>query len=444
MNASILIKNARVLTPAMEVADNAWIAIDGTRITGVGTGEAPACDAQTVIDDRHLLWMPGLTDGHIHTSQEFLKGSLLDEKPVIWKRINVPFEASLTDETMALSARLAAAEMIKCGTTSFVDSGGPHLEAAAEEYLKAGMRAALTWQTTDGPKVPPTLRVETEDAVPRLEKFYDEYNGRGGLIQAYYSFTSLMACSEELFLGVFGAAKDRGIPAECHMNEYTSEVMDFIEKYHERPFEYLEHKGVLPDKLTAAHCIMLSDSEFEIVRDHDVRVVHCPFSNCGKGVPQTPRLLAAGIHVGFGTDGAGHGGLDLFREMRAFRCVMNVTHGLDTANPQIMPAKQLLSMATKGGAAALFHDDLGEIREGNLADLIAINLDQPHLMATGSLTNSLIESACGQDVRHSIINGQLVMRDRELVTIDEEQLMADVREAMASHKFFDKAGAYCG
>lgn len=461
----ILIKNARVLLPDMTIGANMTIAIRDSRIVavleggekglngemasgenaaeGVSTSQSGGYTADTVFDNPHLLWLPGLTDGHVHTSQQFLKGSLLDEKPVIWKRINVPFEASLTEETMALSARLAGAEMIKNGTTSFVDAGGPHIEAAAEEYLTMGMRGALTWQTTDGAKVPGTLRVETEDAVPRLEKFYRDYNGKGGLIKAYYSITSLMACTEELFRSVFLAAKERGIPAECHMNEYASEVLDFIERYGERPFEYLEHIGALSDQFVAAHCIMVSESELEIMKAHRIRAVHCPFSNCGKGVPQTPRLLSAGIPVAFGSDGAGHGGLDLFREMRAFRCVMNVTHGIATGNPEIMPAKTLLTMAAKGGAQALMENDLGTIKEGGLADLIAIDLDQPHLMPTGSIVNTLVESACGADVKHSIINGRLVMKDRELLTIDEEKVLAEARAVMGNHPFFDRDGAYC-
>lgn len=443
LTCDILIKNARVLMPDMSVLADRTIAIKDSRIIGIREGNGDY-DAGTVIDDSGLLWMPGLTDGHLHTSQQFLKGSLLDEKPVIWKRINVPFEASLTEETMALSARLAAAEMINNGTTSFVDAGGPHIEAAAEEYIKAGLRGALTWQTTDGVGVPDTLRVETKDAVPRLERFHREYDGKSGLISVYYSITSLMACTEELFRSVFLSAKERQIPAECHMNEYASEVLDFMEKYKERPFEYLEHTGALSDSFVAAHCIMLSESEIEIIRRHNIRAVHCPFSNCGKGVPQTPRLLASGIPVAFGSDGAGHGGLDLFREMRAFRCVMNVTHGLSTGNPQIMPAKTLLAMATAGGASALMREDLGFIREGNLADLIAVDLDQPHLMATGSIVNSLVESAAGSDVKHSIIHGRLVMKDRQLLTIDEEKVLAEAKAVMGGHGFFAKQEAYCG
>ena len=444
----ILIKNAAVLMPDMSIAKNQTIAISGSRILEIAdtdnSDQTISYQAETVIDDPHLLWMPGLTDGHLHTSQQFLRGSLLDEKPVIWKRINVPFEASMKEETMALSARLAGAEMIKCGTTSFVDAGGPHIEAAAEEYLKMGMRGALTWQTTDGANVPDGLRIDTREALPRLEKFHREYHGKDGLLKVYYSVTSLMACTEDLFYTIFLAAKEQNVTAECHMNEYASEVLDFIERYGERPFLYLERIGALSPQFVAAHCIMLSESEIQIVQDRGIKVVHCPFSNCGKGVPQTPRLLAAGIPVAFGSDGAGHGGLDLFREMRAFRCIMNVACGITTGNPEIMPARTLLAMALEGGAQALMNSSLGSVRRGNLADLIAIDLDQPHLTPTGSIVNTLIESASGADVKHSIINGKLVMKDRKLLTIDEDKVLFEANKAMKSHALFTKAGAYTG
>lgn len=446
-DCDILIKNGRVLKPDMTIASNQFIAIRDSEIVETGSREGVYKEgryrAKTVIDDSHILWMPGLTDAHVHTSQQFLKGSLLDEKPVIWKRINVPFEASLTEETMALSARLAGAEMIKNGTTSFVDAGGPHVEAAAEEYLKMGLRGALTWQTTDGARVPDSLRVETTEGLPRLERLYRNYHGKGGLVQVYYSVTSLTACTKELFESILLAAKEKGIAAECHMNEYTSEIMDFMERYQVRPFEYLEQIGALTERFVAAHCIMLSEEEIGIMEKHKVRAVHCPFSNCGKGVPQTPRLLGAGIPVAFGSDGAGHGGLDLFREMRTFRCVMNTTHGIATGNPQIMPAKTLLSMAVDGGAKALMTENLGRIEAGCLADLIGINLDQPHLMGTGSLINSLVESVSGADVCHSVIHGKLVMKNRELLTVDEEKLLFETGEVMGGHPFFGKAESWC-
>ena len=149
------------------------------------------------------------------------------------------------------------------------------------------------------------------------------------------------------------AAAADGVPVETHMNEYASEVTDFIERYGKRPFVWLEEEGLLQAPMTAPHCIFLSQEEIEIMARRRVRVAHCPFSNCGKGVPPTPQLLAAGVPVGLGSDGSAHGGLDLFREMRLFRGVMNVTRGVGTADSSIMPAETLLAMAARGGGAAL-------------------------------------------------------------------------------------------
>ena len=165
----------------------------------------------------------------------------------------------------------------------------------------------------------------------------------------------------------------------------------------------------------------------------DVRVAHCPFSNCGKGVPPTPQLLQAGIPVGLGTDGSAHGGLDLFREMRLFRGVMNVTRGVAEANSSIMPAQTLLHMATQGGAAALLEPETGAIRPGNLADLIAIDLDAPHLWPTQNLVHTLVESASGADVCHSIIDGALVMKDRELLTLDVQRIRREAELLFAKN-----------
>ena len=157
-------------------------------------------------------------------------------------------------------------------------------------------------------------------------------------------------------------------------------------------------------------------------------MIHCPFSNCGKGVPATPNLLHRGIDVGFGSDGSAHGGLDLFKEMRLFRGVMNASHGLSTADPQIMPAQTLLKMATQGGSASLFEENTGTIAVGNKADLIGINFMQPHLFPSQNMVHTLVESACGNDVVHMIVDGAVVMKNREVTTLDEEKIMYAVAD----------------
>ncbi len=419
-SCDILLTDTRYLAPDMTVVSGKTIAIGHGRILDIVDAGDRKYQAKTVLRGDHLLWMPGLIDGHLHTSQQLLRGRLLDEKPVIWKRVNVPFESRLTPETSRLSAQLAAMEMISCGTTGFVDAGGKYPEEFARVYESCGLRGRLSVMTNDNPNAPESLRAPSvPEAVARLRAMKGALSGR---MKPIYSVTTPTAVSEALLRAVFQAAAEDGVPVETHMNEYASEVTEFIERYGSRPFIWLEEEGLLTVPLVAPHCIFLSQDEVAVLARRDVRVSHCPFSNCGKGVPPTPQLLQAGIPVGLGTDGSAHGGLDLFREMRLFRGVINVTRGVAEANSSIMPAQTLLRMATQGGAAALLEPETGTIQPGNLADLIAVDIDAPHLWPTQNLVHTLVESASGADVRHSIIDGTLVMKDRELLTLDAERI----------------------
>ncbi len=416
----LLITNARYLAPDMTAVSGKAIAVQDGRVLDIVDQDGCAYWGETTLDGAGLFWMPGLVDGHLHTSQQLLRGRLLDEKPVIWKRVNVPFESRLDEASSRLSAELAAMEMISCGTTGFVDAGGKYPEIYGDVYRAAGLRGRLSVMTNDNPLCPESLRAPS---VPlAVERLRSMKRALSGLVKPIYSVTTPTAVSEELLRAVFQAAAEDGVPVETHMNEYASEVTDFIERYGERPFLWLEQQGLLAAPMTAPHCIFLSQEEMAVMAKRQVRVVHCPFSNCGKGVPPTPQLLAAGVPVGLGTDGSAHGGLDLFREMRLFRGVMNVTRGVATADSTVMPAETLLSMATQGGAAALMEPDLGLIQKGAPADLIALNVDAPHLWPTQNLVHTLVESASGADVRHSIVNGKLLMRDKELLTIDVQRV----------------------
>ncbi|MEG2119955.1 MAG: amidohydrolase family protein, partial [Pseudoflavonifractor sp.] len=327
-NYDLLLRNATYLNPQMGITSGKTIAIRDGSIAAILEGDAPATAEQTM-DGRGLLWMPGLVDGHTHTSQQLLRGRLLDEKPVIWKRVNVPFESRLTQESARLSAQLAALEMIKNGTTGFLDAGGKYVETYAEVYAQSGLRGGLTYMTNDSPHMPDSLRCTVSQSLARLESLSHQLGGR---LRAYYSLTTLTAVSCEMMTQVLTAAKALGIPAEVHMNEYASEVLDFIERYGERPLEYLDHHDLLGEHFVAPHCIFLSQSEMDILQRHQVRVVHCPFSNCGKGIPPTPQLVARGIPVALGTDGTAHGGADLFAELRLLRSLMQVQYGVTAAD----------------------------------------------------------------------------------------------------------------
>lgn len=433
----IVIKDTRILTDQYEIKNHVNIAIKDGRISCISNSSAAQDwgSSREALDGSDLLWMPGLTDGHMHTCQQLLRGRILDELPMIWTRIMLPFESALTSEAVSLSAGLAALEMIKSGTTSFIDAGGIHMDEAVHIYIKSGMRGALTLSTMDDPKVPEPMRAKASVAVSNSDRFYDTWNGAGdGRIQVYYSLRSLLSCSQDLITGIFGAAADKDAMVEAHMNEYPNEVNSHLERFGLRPMEYLERLGVLSHRFLSAHSILLSEHEIELMKQYKIKAVHCPFSNCGKGVPNTPRLLESGVPVGLGTDGAAHGGLNLFHEMKIFRSVMNAQYGVPTANPVIMPAKTILSMALSGGGAALgMEESLGKIKEGCHADLIAIDLDKPHIFPTGNLVHTLLESVGSGDVIHSIIDGKLVMKNRVIQTLDEEKIRYDIHNFMTKN-----------
>lgn len=457
----IVITDTRILTENMKIRSNVDVYIqDGTIVSITDSGAGPGfaasdavsaaaptsnpVSASQVIDGSHLLWMPGLTDGHMHTCQQLLRGKILDELPMIWTRIMLPFESTLTPEAVSLSAKLASLEMLRGGTTSFIDAGGIYMDEAAKVYIKSGLRGALTISTMDDTKVPPIMRADPDDAVKALNKYYDSWNGAGdGRLSVYYSLRSLISCSEELIRKVFAAADERNAMVEAHMNEYPNEINYYLERYQLRPMEYLDHLGVLSDRFISAHSILLSEHEIDLMAQYGVKAVHCPFSNCGKGVPKTPRLLESGVSVALGTDGTAHAGLSLFQEMKIFRSIMNIGYGILESNPVIMPAETILLMATRGGSACLGRSrSSGNIKEGWLADLIAIDLDQPHLFPTNNLVHTLVESVSSQDVIHSIVDGKLVMKNREILTMDEEKIRFEANSYLTKNHIMEEDVCY--
>ncbi len=424
----IIIKNTNYLDTDLNIKESKDIYIKDGKIKHIIDTNCVSEDkisSDTTIDGKDLLWMPGLTDGHCHLSQQFLRGRLLDERPLIYKRINVPFESKLSKDDIELSTKFASCEMIKNGITSFLDAGTRHADTAYETLKNIGIRAGISWQTTDSESAPKEMQVTVKDALKRNEELIEKTRKEKSLVKYFSSITAPTACSEEMILSIFKQAKELDSYSEVHMNEYSTEVTSFIEKYEIRPFEYFEKNNLLSEKMVAAHSIYLNPNEMDIIHNHDIKVIHCPFSNCGKGVPETPSLLSRGIDVGFGSDGSGHGGIDLFQEIRLFRSIMNLTYGIKYGDYKVMPAKKLISMATVNGVTKLLDDNIKGITEGGTADMISIDLNNICIYPTNNLVNTLLESVTGMHVNDSIIDGKVVMKDRELKTLDEQKVLHD-------------------
>lgn len=422
----ILIKNTSYLDENFEIQEDATIAIGEGRIRkllpSAALAQMPDLTAKEVIDGKDLLWMPGLIDGHTHTAQQLLKGAVLDALPMIWTRIMLPFESTLTPAKMRLSAGLAALEMIKSGTTGFVDAGGYYMEEAGKVYLQSGLRGVLAHSSMDQGNFPDSIRQTTEEVLASQDELYDAFHKKGNL-KVFYSLRALMNCSAELITKTAKRAVERDTFLQAHMNEYAGEVNYALEKFKLRPVEYVDSLHALNERFVAAHGIMLSPHERFLLEKSGSMVVHCPFSNSGKGIPNAPELMERGICNCLGTDGAAHGGLSLWNEMKIFRSVMNAFWGTKNADPAIMPAKAILKMATANGARILREPECGALKEGFRADLISINFHQYHLLATNNKVNTLLECVCASDVSDSIVEGKLLMRNRQVLTLDEEQLL---------------------
>lgn len=432
INCDVWIRHASCLMEDMTVAEDMAIAIkDGKILTVEKEGKAEnAYTAAETVDGQNRLFLPGLVDGHMHTGQQLLRGAVLDELPMIWTRIMLPFESTLTPEKMRLSASLAALEMIKNGTTGFVESGGYFMEEAGEVYLESGLRGALACSCMDQGNLPESIRQTTDEVLASEEQLFERFHGKGNL-KVYYSLRALMNCSEELIRQSAAEAKQKGTFLQAHMNEYAGEINYTLERYQKRPVEYLEDMGVLGEQFLAAHGIMLSAQEQRLLAQAGTQVVHCPFSNCGKGVPDTPGLLEQGVCVGLGTDGAAHGGLSLWNEMKVFRSVMNAVRGTGNADPTVMPAKTILSMTIKGGAKILGEAGrLGAVKAGYHADLISIDWMKPHLMPTANPVNTLLECVTGGDVADVMAAGKFLMRNRQVLTLDEERILWQAKKYM--------------
>lgn len=434
--ADLLIRNSDYLDPEFELAEGRSILIRDGKIEAVDTAERleEKYTWKEEMDGSGCIYMPGLVDSHMHTGQQLLRGNVLDEMPMIWTRIMLPYESTLTPERMRLSARMAAVEMIHAGTTGFIDAGSYFMAEAAGVYAQSGLRGALSYSTMDQKGLPASISMDAETAIQKTDELYKEFHGQGNL-KVYYSLRSLISCSEDLIRMASERAAERHTMLQAHMNEYPGEINFYMERKQMRPYEYLDSLGVLGPDFLGAHSLLLSEREISLLSERGVKVCHCPFSNCGKAAPRTPELLERNITVGLGTDGAAHGGLSLFQEMKIFRSVMNLTWGVPLAEPAVMPAKKILAMATRGGQACLGGDPDrdGKIFPGARADLIGIDKRRIYMAVYGHIANTILESVGSGDVRDSVCGGKILMRDYQIQTLDEEKIY---REAVSYRNDF--------
>lgn len=429
----LIIKNCSVMMPDFSIKKEQDILIQDSFIMKI-TDTDDGYESKEVLNGKNKLVMPGLVDGHTHTCQQLLRGRTANEYPMVWTRILVPYESSLTPEDCYLSAKLACLEMIKSGTTAFAESGSTHMGDVANAVIESGMRAALARSTMDiGDAIPDCMKESSELNILHTEALYDKYQGTGdGRVDIWFAIRQVMTCSPELIREIGKEARRLKTGIHAHLCEHKDEVSFCLQHYQKRPAEFLDDMGVLGPNLLTAHNVVLSERDIDLLGERNVKLIHCPRANyANHGFPKTPRILQNNMSLGLGCDGASRPNLSLFAEMKHLLYGTMAFWGIPIFDPDIICAKDLLKMVTVGGARALQHEaELGTIEEGKKADLITINLMQPHLTPTHNLLNTLVDCAAEHDVTDSVINGKIVMRDRNVLTMNEEEIIKECSKRM--------------
>ena len=405
---------------------NGAVAITNDTITAIGPSEEILTDFSTErhIHTDHGLIMPGLINTHTHAAMSCFRG-LADDLPLMtWLEEHIfPVEGRWTAEMIYHSTLLSLAEMIKSGTTSFCD-----MYLFAKEVARAteesGMRAWIGEVLYDFPS---PCYGELENGFAYVEDLFAQYDNHP-LISITVDPHAVYTCSPELLTRLGDVAQKHNSLYVIHLSENQAEVNTCKERYNCSPVQHLEQLGLLTPNTLAAHCVMLDDQEIALLAQRGVKVSHCPESNMklASGTAPVVKMLEAGLCVGIGTDGAAsNNDVDMFGEMNSAAKI----HKVAQMDPTAMTAEQTLHAATLGGAEALgAAQQIGTLTVGKKADLIVLNMNQPHLTPLYNIPSHLVYAARGADVIHSIINGRVVMENRILLSLNEERILAQMRE----------------
>ena len=430
MSESLLIKGATVVT--LDARNNAFdgdVLIEGSRIVALGESLGTTGDKGTqVIGARGRVLMPGFVQTHIHLCQTLFRGSADDLSLIDWltKRI-WPMEAAHTAESVYASARLGIAELIRGGTTcALTMETVNHTEAVFRAVEESGFRATIGKCMMDkGDDVPATLREQTEDSIAESLALLERWHGQAdGRIRYCFAPRFAVSCTRELLEQVARLAGERGVLVHSHASENQDEIALVERETGMRNIEYLNAVGLASSHTVLAHCVHLNDNEMEIMARTGTNVAHCPSSNMklGSGFARIPEMIERGIPVSLGADGAPcNNRLDMFTEMRTAALIQKAIHGAET-----LPALTVLRMATIDGAGALgLEDEIGSIEIGKRADLVLLNLDRLHTTPHPDPISTIVYAASPDNVETVIIDGRIVMRDRELITMDEQAVRSE-------------------
>ncbi|MCQ2126682.1 MAG: amidohydrolase [Bacteroidaceae bacterium] len=419
---NILIKGGTILPMNREDGDRLYftgsVGIVGERIVMVSDDKSQEerflsehSDA-TVIDARGKVVMPGLINTHTHVAMAILRG-VADDMPLMeWLNDHIwPIEGRMAYKDVYDGSRLGMLEMLLGGTTTMVDMY-PYNEAVAEAAESAGIRAVVSPCSMDF----------------RMAHFEQDWRNIHNRFRNSRTVSMIMGphaiytLSEENLKRTIQLAEELDCMYHIHVSETQGEVDDCMKAHGMSPVEYLEKQGLFDRRVLAAHCVVMSDHDIEILARHGASVAHNPQSNMklASGIAPVKKMIDAGVNVALGTDGASsNNDLDMWEEMRTASLLQKVS----TGDPCAVPAYSALKMATVNGAKAIGREgELGVIAEGALADIILVDIEKPHMYPHTNLVSELVYSSNAADVETVIVNGQIVVEGRKCLTMDEKEV----------------------
>jgi 5-methylthioadenosine/S-adenosylhomocysteine deaminase len=437
MSETILIKGGTVLTmdEANSIVRGDVLIRDG-RIAEVG--DHLDAEANEVIDAAGCAVLPGFVQTHIHLCQTLFRGAADDLALIDWLKQRVwPMEAAHTRESIRASARLGIAELIRGGTTcALTMETVKHTEEVLRVVDETGFRATVGKCMMDkGREVPAGLLEKTRESIRESVALIEQWHGAAdGRVRCCFAPRFAVSCTQELLSEVAKLSRQHQVMIHTHASENKKECELVEGETGRRNVAYLDSLGISGAHVLLAHCVHLDTEEMETLARTKTNVAHCPSSNLklGSGLARVAEMLARRIPVSLGADGAAcNNRLDMFTEMRTAALLQKLAHG-----PEALPAARVLSMATIDGARALgLEKEIGSLEVGKRADVIVVDLDQLHSTPPRDVVSALVYSAVAADVRATVIDGQMLMRDRDLLTMNEASVIEEAnREANALAK----------
>ena len=429
----LIIDGQHVVTmdPNGTVIEDGAVAIDAGVIVGVGPRadiHAQYAADQTLGGDDRIV-MPGLVNGHSHAAMTILRGVADDLALMDWLNNYIfPAEVEFVDaELVRIGTELACWEMIRGGTTTFVDMYY-YPDTIAEVVDACGMRALISATVID--QRSPDAE-GAEDSIAKGTAFIERWHGKHPRITPIFGPHANYTLNAEQLANTRKAALPFNAPISIHVSESPFEVQYSKDTYGTTSIEMLESVGFFEGPTIAAHVVWPTDAEIPILVERKVGVIHNPTSNMkiASGISPVTKMLAAGVRVGLGTDGAAsNNDLDMWEEMRLAAFLQKV----EQMNPEVLSAKTVLQMATSGGATAIgLGDSIGSLEVGKRADVIQVSFDDVHHVPTYDVISHLVYVTDEQDVATVVVDGKVLMHDGEFLTIDTSRVAAEARQLAA-------------